>query len=359
MDLGSVAVIALIAGLAGGAVGAAVVGTVEGMLRQRQVARGSVTYPGRWVASTKTYIRADAFRGDAPFNDFNDRAKRVLALAQDEAKRFNHSFIGPEHLLLGLSREGDGVAGRVLESLGATLPRLRRAVETTIGRGKTTVTTIDLAESAKTAIAKARGEAHKLGHSHIGTEHLLLGLIHQGGAAMSVARALDLQPEQILHVVIATMGQPQPETGFESLDHLDTDSRKVMTLARQEAIQNGHSYIGTEHLAVALRLHRAPVLDKIWGEIPVDLETLRRRIEVAVPPTLGATMPTRLHSTPRVGTILTMARVLAAKRKQEQISPEIFLLALADEGGGVGAQVLASLGATAQRIREIIDGPAS
>ena len=223
MDLGSVAVIALIAGLAGGVVGATVVGTVEGMLRQRHVARGSATYGGRQIVrSTHVYVATDRFQGDAPFSDLNDPAKR--------------------------------------------------------------------------------------------------------------------------------------ETG---LDHLDTDSRKVMTLARQEAIQNGHSYIGTEHLAVALRLHRAPVLDKIWGEIPVDLETLRRRIEVAVPPTLGATMPTRLHSTPRVGTILTMARVLAAKRKQEQISPEIFLLALADEGGGVGAQVLASLGATAQRIREIVDEPAS
>ncbi len=105
-----------------------------------------------------------------------------------------------------------------------------------------------------------------------------------------------------------------------SLDHLDTDSRKVMTLARQEAIQNGHSYIGTEHLAVALRLHRTPILDKIWGELPVDLETLRRRIEVAVPPTLGTTMPTRLRSTPRVGTILTMARVLAANSSRD--SPE-------------------------------------
>ncbi len=222
MDLGSVAIIALIAGLVGGAVGAGVVGTVEGMLRQRQVARDSATYGGRWTASMRSYTSTHRFTRDAPVSSLNDLAKR--------------------------------------------------------------------------------------------------------------------------------------ET---SLDHLDTDSRKVMTLARQEAIQNGHSYIGTEHLAVALRLHRTPILDKIWGELPVDLETLRRRIEVAVPPTLGTTMPTRLRSTPRVGTILTMARVLAAKRKQEQISPEIFLLALAEEGGGVGAQVLASLGATAQRIRAIVDGPAS
>jgi ATP-dependent Clp protease ATP-binding subunit ClpA len=356
VDLGSVAVIALVAGLAGGAVGAALVGTVEG-LRHRHVARGSVTYPNRVeFRSTRTYRAMDEPRGGPPFDDFDDRAKHVLALAQDEAQGFNHSYIGPEHLLLGLSREGDGVAGRVLESLGAGLPQLRRAVESTIGRGQTGAASIDLSDVARDAIGNARREALKLGHRMIGTEHLLLGLAHQGGAAMSVLRSLDIHPERVVHQIIATIGQPRPDP---ILDHLDADSRKVMTLARQEAIQNGHSHIGTEHLAIALRLHRTPALEKIWSQIPVDPEALRRRIEVAVPPTLGGTMPTRLRTTPRMGTILMMARVLAAKRKQEQISPEIFLMALADEGYGVGAQVLASFGATAQRIREIVGGPTS
>jgi ATP-dependent Clp protease ATP-binding subunit ClpA len=353
VDLGSVAVIAVVAGLAGGAVGAALAGTVEGMLRQRQVARGSVTYPRRWsVRTTSIYRGTDHIDRDAPFDDFNDRAKRVLALAQDEAQRFNHSYIGPEHLLLGLSREGEGVAARALESLGATLPKLRAAAESVIGRGETTVQKIDLSDTAKSAISKARFEARKLGHAEIGTEHLLLGLVRGGGIAMGLLRALQIEPDRLREEIIAAMGEPQPEP---TLDHLDTDSRKVMTLARQEAMQNGHSHLGTEHLAIALRLHRTPALDKIWGQLPVDLEALRRRIEVAVPPTLGATMPTRGRTTSRMGTILTMARVLAAKRRQEQISPEILLMALVDEGDGVGAQVLASFGATAQRIREIVD----
>ena len=357
MDLVSVAVIALVAGLAGGGVGAALVGTVEGMLRQRQIIRGSATYGGGWsVRSTHVYVATERFQGDAPFNDFNDRAKRVLALAQDEAQRFNHSYIGPEHLLLGLSRESDGVAARALESLGATLPRLRGAAESVIGRGETTVGNIDLSETTRSAISKARYEARKLGHSYIGTEHLLLGLIRGGGIPMALLRSLEIEPDRVRDEVIAAMGEPQPEP---TLDHLDADSRKVMTLARQEAIQNGHSHIGTEHLAIALRLHRTPALEKIWGQLPIDPEVLRRRIEVAVPPTLGGPMPTRLRTTPRMGTILTMARVLAAKRRQEQISPEIFLMALADEGAGVGAQVLASFGATAERIREIVDGQAS
>jgi len=361
VDLVSVVVIALVAGVAGGAVGAALVGTVEGLLRQRQAFRGSATYGGRWIGggwttSVSTYRATERVSGDAPFADFNELAMRVLAFAQDEAQRFNHAYIGAEHLLLGLSREPNGVAAVTLESVGATLPKLRAAAESVIGRGQTTGEKVDFSETAKSTISKARFEARKLGHSHIGTEHLLLGLIRQGGIPMALLRTLEIEPDRVRDAVIATMGQPQGEPSF---DHLDTDSRKVMTLARQEAIQDGHSYIGTEHLAIALRLHRTPALDKIWDQVAVDPEALRRRIEVAVPPTIGATMPTRLRTTPRVGTILTMARLLAAKRKQEQVSPEIFLMALADEGGGVGAQVLASFGATAERIHQIVDGPPS
>ncbi|TME29216.1 MAG: hypothetical protein E6I66_11600, partial [Chloroflexi bacterium] len=217
MDLGSVAVIALVAGLAGGAVGAALVGTVEGMLRQRQIARGSVTYPSLAAfRSTRTYRAMDQPQGDPPFNDFNDRAKRVLALAQDEAQRFNHSYIGPEHLLLGLSREADGVAARTLESLGATLLKLRGAAESVIGRGETAVGSIGFSETTKSVISKARYEARKLGHSHIGTEHLLLGLVRGGGIPMALLRALEIEPDRVRDEVIAAMGEPHPEP---TLDH--------------------------------------------------------------------------------------------------------------------------------------------
>jgi len=139
---------------------------------------------------------------------------------------------------------------------------------------------------------------------------------------------------------------------------LDPDARNVVTLARHEAIQCGHSHIGTEHFAIALRQYSTPALDRIWNRLAVDPEALRRRIEAAVPPSPTDRVPTHLSTTPRMGTIFAMANVLAAKRKRDQVSPELLLLALAEEGDGVGAQVLASLGATSQRIREIVDGPA-
>jgi hypothetical protein len=139
---------------------------------------------------------------------------------------------------------------------------------------------------------------------------------------------------------------------------LDSDSRKVMTLARQEAIHNGHSYVGSENLAMALRLYSTPALGKIWSQLAIDADTLRRRIEAAVPPILGPT-PTVGDFTPRITRIVAMANTLAAERKSQEVPPELLLIALADEGGGTGAQALASLGATADRIREVVDGASS
>jgi ATP-dependent Clp protease ATP-binding subunit ClpC len=148
-----------------------------------------------------------------PFDRFNDRAKRVLALAQDEAIRFNHNYIGTEHLLLGLVREGEGVAARVLDSLGVELSKVRTAVEFIIGRGDSTTSPseITLSPRTKKVIELAIDEARKLGHSHVGTEHLLLGLVREGeGIASGVLESLGVSLEKVRHQVIATLGQQHP-----------------------------------------------------------------------------------------------------------------------------------------------------
>src|SRR5437763_16114859 len=150
-----------------------------------------------------------------PFDRFNDRAKRVLALAQDEAIRFNHNYIGVEHLLLGLVREGEGVAARVLDSLGIDLSKMRSSVEVMIGRGKETTSPreITLSPRTKRVIELAIDEARKLGHSHVGTEHLLLGIVREGqGVASGVLESLGVGLEKVRHQVIAALGQQHPET---------------------------------------------------------------------------------------------------------------------------------------------------
>jgi ATP-dependent Clp protease ATP-binding subunit ClpC len=168
-----------------------------------------------------------------PFDRFNDRAKRVLALAQDEAIRFNHNYIGTEHLLLGLVREGEGVAARVLDSLGVELSKVRTAVEFIIGRGDSTTSPseITLSPRTKKVIELAIDEARKLGHSHVGTEHLLLGLVREGeGIASGVLESLGVSLEKVRHQVIATLGQQHPQATETTAAGGKSASSKTPTL---------------------------------------------------------------------------------------------------------------------------------
>src|SRR5260221_1541145 len=126
------------------------------------------------------------------FDTFTERARKVLSLAQEEAQRFNHNYIGTEHLLLGLVREEDGVGAKVLQNLGVQLTTARSAVEFIIGRGDRIVLgEIGLTPRAKRVIELALDEANRLDHQYIGTEHLLLGLIREGeGIAAGVLESL-------------------------------------------------------------------------------------------------------------------------------------------------------------------------
>jgi len=152
-----------------------------------------------------------------PFDRFNDRAKRVLALAQDEAIRFNHNYIGPEHLLLGLVREGEGVAARALGALGIGLGPLRRAVEQVIGRGESTTSPseITLTPRTKKVIELAIDEGRKLdGQGAIGTEHLLLGILRDDTSmACRVLVEQGATLEKVRAYVIATLSNDRPHQG--------------------------------------------------------------------------------------------------------------------------------------------------
>ena len=141
------------------------------------------------------------------FDKFTERARRVLTLAQEEAQRFNHNYIGTEHLLLGLVREGDGIAARVLSNLGVQLPKVRSAVEFIIGRGETMIMgEIGLTPRAKKVIELAVDEARRLNHNYIGTEHLLLGLVREGeGIAAGVLESLGVSLEKLRAQVIQVL----------------------------------------------------------------------------------------------------------------------------------------------------------
>jgi ATP-dependent Clp protease ATP-binding subunit ClpC len=138
------------------------------------------------------------------FERFTDRARRVLVLAQEEARLLNHNYIGTEHLLLGLIHEGEGVAAKALESLGISLEAVRAQVEEIIGQGQSAPTGhIPFTPRAKKVLELSLREAKQLGHNYIGTEHILLGLIREGeGVASQVLVKLGAGLDRVRQQVI-------------------------------------------------------------------------------------------------------------------------------------------------------------
>jgi len=138
------------------------------------------------------------------FERFTDRARRVVVLAQEEARMLDHNYIGTEHLLLGLIHEGEGVAARALETMGVSLEAVRQQVETIIGRGDEAPSGhIPFTPRAKRVLELSLRESGQLGHNYIGTEHILLGLVREGeGVAAQVLVKLGADLNRVRQMVI-------------------------------------------------------------------------------------------------------------------------------------------------------------
>ncbi|MBW3602877.1 MAG: NDP-hexose 4-ketoreductase, partial [Actinobacteria bacterium] len=150
------------------------------------------------------------------FERFTDRARRVVVLAQEEARMLNHNYIGTEHILLGLIHEGEGVAAKALESLGISLEGVREQVEEIIGQGQTAPAGhIPFTPRAKKVLELSLREALQLGHNYIGTEHILLGLIREGeGVAAQVLQKLGADLNRVRQQVIQLLsGYAGTESG--------------------------------------------------------------------------------------------------------------------------------------------------
>jgi ATP-dependent Clp protease ATP-binding subunit ClpA len=143
------------------------------------------------------------------FDRYTDRARRVVILAQEEARCLNHNYIGTEHVLLGLIHEGHGVAAQVLGSLGIELQAIRKQVEEIIGHGQQAPQGhIPFTPRAKKVMELALREALQLGHNHIGTEHLLLALIREGqGVGAQVLHQLGADLDSARQQVLEKVGK--------------------------------------------------------------------------------------------------------------------------------------------------------
>src|SRR5438034_700389 len=190
-------------------------------------------------------------RSDQMFERFTDRARRVVVLAQEEARMLNHNYIGTEHILLGLIHEGEGVAAKALESLGIALEGVRQQVEEIIGQGQHAPSGhIPFTPRAKKVLELSLREALQLGHNYIGTEHILLGLIREGeGVAAQVLVKLGADLSRVRQQVIQLLSGYQSGkegattgggSGSESAPSgslvLDQFGRNLTTLAREKKL---------------------------------------------------------------------------------------------------------------------------
>ncbi len=179
------------------------------------------------------------------FDRFTERVRKVIQLAREEAMRFNHDYIGTEHLLLGLVKEGEGIAAAALSNLGVDLKTLRLEIEKLVEQGPSTVSVgeIPFNPQAKKVLELAVEEARKFGHNYIGTEHLLLGLIKEGeGIAAHVLENMKVDVEKVQREVVKLLGGPSSKFSATSESKktqtpaLDAFGRDLTELAREDKL---------------------------------------------------------------------------------------------------------------------------
>ena len=374
------------------------------------------------------------------FDKFTERARKVLSLAQEEAQRFQHNYIGTEHLLLGLVREGEGVAAKVLGNLGVELNKVRSSVEYIIGRGDRIVLgEIGLTPRAKKVIELAVDEARRFNHHYIGTEHLLLGLVREGeGIAAGVLESLGVNLEKVRAQTIQVLGLPgesqkieKPRTGpapqlmidllkeaknvvasivrekelaleqkdyeqaaelgkrekklrdsilkletfwhlqaefpqshytqseiqiveDEDLDIFTVQLLRVLSRSQVEAQYFKHNYIGTEHILLALIQESKGVTIEVLNNLEINTNEVRETIEGIIDS--GDGIPSEeIAFTPRAKKVIELAKDEAQSMKHHFVGIEHLLLGIVREGEGIAAGVLERRGATMENVRtEII-----
>jgi ATP-dependent Clp protease ATP-binding subunit ClpC len=210
------------------------------------------------------------------FERFTDRARRVVILAQDEARMLNHNYIGTEHVLLGLIHEGEGIAAKALEQLGLTLERAREQIDEIIGHGEQSPAGhIPFTPRAKRVLELSLREALQLNHSYIGTEHILLGLIREGeGVACQVLIKMGADLSQVRDTVLqllsgfqmkqaATAGAPEKGASASGSKILDQFGRNLTQAARDgklDPVIGRHKEIERVMTVLSRRTKNNPVL---------------------------------------------------------------------------------------------------
>ncbi|MDE3228436.1 MAG: hypothetical protein KGO05_01035 [Chloroflexota bacterium] len=302
------------------------------------------------------------------FDKFTERARRVLTLAQEEAQRFNHNYIGTEHLLLGLVREGDGVAAKVLQELGVELDKVRSAVEFIIGRGDRLVLgEVGMTPRAKRVIELGVDEARRLNHHYIGTEHILLGLVREGeGIAAGVLESLGANLEKVRTTTLQVLSQPafqparrlpgrpwRPTIASNDLGKFSERARAVIAAMLTEARARGQRDAGTGHALLALLAERDGTAVWMLAQTRIDLDAARQALERDLGPRTQTPAPDPVGLDAHALRMIALAALEAQDLDQRFVGPEHLLLGIIAEGEGLGGQVLLEVAADVDLMRQL------
>ena len=312
------------------------------------------------------------------FERFTDRARKVMALANQEAQRFNHEYIGTEHMLLGLVKEGSGVGATVLKRLGVDLPAVRVEVERLVGSRPSMITMGKLPQTpeAKRVIEEAIIEARGFDHDYVGTEHLLLGLLHDPETvAGRILRAMGLTADEVREEVLSLLGvghETAESSGASTVAagrardpgagacnpnplRFTNTSRRLMAIANVKAQGLRHHEVGTEHLLLALAGQDAGVfaaLLRAAGVAPMDIvDALDKLFGAAKAQGEPPPIPPLTANAKQVIEFSIEEARLADSR---YVHTGHLLLALLREEAGTASQVLSNLRLEVETLRETL-----
>lgn len=329
------------------------------------------------------------------YDRFTDRAREVYQQANQEARSFNHEYIGTEHVLLGLVKQSSGLAASVLNDLNVDPRKIQLEVEKLVQFGPDPVPMGRLPQTprAKKVIEYSMEAARNLGHVNVGTEHILLGLLREGeGVAAQVLMNFGLtigkvreslqrlltSPDATLSAYLlahrsqsapaqlppvaqsATTAAQSDKRLQQSVQHRRSDryekftdrARKVMTLANDEARRLNHEYLGTEHILLGLAKEQYGVATNVLRNLGIDLTRVRDQVERLVQCGQGAPASGELPATPRAQKLIEHACEEARQLNHNYPGTEHLLLALVRDSESLASKVLLELGVTFEQVRE-------
>lgn len=287
------------------------------------------------------------------FERFTDRARIVMALANQEACRFNQEYIGTEHIFLGLLKEGSGAGATVLRNFNVDLLKMQKEITKSMAEGTEMNKAGKLPHTmkAKMAIEHAIGEARALNHDYIGTEHLLLGIMRETeGITAQVMKRHNITYEQVKEKIVELTGakeKQQSQTGTFS-----DRARKIMALAHREAQRYNYESIEPEHILFGFIKEGSGVGMTVLKNLNVDIVKLR--IDVVKRMIKGPDIVPigKLPLSPVARKVMEYAVEWSQKLKRNYVGSEHILLGLMyDVKGNKAAEILKRYGVTEERIR--------